>query len=401
MINLGVICEGFIFFIFLALIYALFGTLKQATNNFHRGYHPIDLKNIKFKPISLKNFNLKHLNQILTTPISPTRAEPLNLIGMIFLLVFELIMIVIKVGFWFNGTSGDLPGLIMALIPAILILIFVLDNLIRSLFGVKKVRRFGLASEEEKISKKTGLIIEFKRKLWHIISLLVMVGALIAGYYYFHSKYMSTNDAAYFQVVQTYWGDTSGIHYLKSAFIRKSLSMGHVLLILFMYGATLLLLFLDATRLSRNIQSFLHRGAQSNMRYKEIDTFASYTHFTVSYLCAAMILPPILFLATFTLGTFADPMASLIGMKWGKHHLPWGKKTWEGNIAGTLTAFISCLPLVGIVYSLMGALVFCLLDIFTPKPIQMSDNLLMPIILTIVFILLSLIGVPAHNILGL
>ncbi|MHA2001880.1 MAG: hypothetical protein ACTSVU_07320, partial [Promethearchaeota archaeon] len=68
---------------------------------------------------------------------------------------------------------------------------------------------------------------------------------------------------------------------------------------------------------------------------------------------------------------------------------------------GTLTAFISCLPLVGIVYSLMGALVFCLLDIFTPKPIQMSDNLLMPIILTIVFILLSLIGVPAHNILGL
>jgi len=113
-----------------------------------------------------------------------------------------------------------------------------------------------------------------------------------------------------------------------------------------------------------------------------------------------MILPPTLFLATLCLITFADPMASTIGIRFGKHRYSWNRKSIEGTIAGFLSALISMVFFVGWIYAFVGALCFLVLDLFTPEPIKMSDNLGMPIMTTIVFTILSVIGIPAMNFLG-
>ncbi|MFX0106479.1 MAG: hypothetical protein ACFE75_13465, partial [Candidatus Hodarchaeota archaeon] len=64
------------------------------------------------------------------------------------------------------------------------------------------------------------------------------------------------------------------------------------------------------------------------------------------------------------------------------------KKTWEGTIAGMITTFIICLFFVGIYLSGMFSLVFLIFDIFTNKPIRLSDNLLIPIGCSLTYIFL-------------
>ena len=60
-------------------------------------------------------------------------------------------------------------------------------------------------------------------------------------------------------------------------------------------------------------------------------------------------------------------------------------------------AFITMFWFVGGIYALAGALLFALVDIFTPKPIELSDNLVMPVLITIVFVVLSLCGIPSNS----
>jgi dolichol kinase len=105
-------------------------------------------------------------------------------------------------------------------------------------------------------------------------------------------------------------------------------------------------------------------------------------------------------LASMCLITFADPASSTIGIKFGKHRFSWNKKSLEGVIAGTAAAFATMYVFVGLVYAILGALGFAFIDLITPKPVQISDNMAMPLICTTLFVVLSLIGIPAQNYLG-
>ncbi len=327
-----------------------------------------------------------------------TRREPYNLVGMIILLLFIFILINIKVGFEFDGTEGDLPGKVMAIIPAVLALSIIVINIIQNWRGEKKVRRYGLVNEVASKDVGNHIKIDLKRKFYHLFVFILIFGFLYLGYLLIcNQTIQSGNDRLYLELLESYWGSTNGLNYVDIIFVRHSLPLAQTLTFLFMYGAMLVLLVIDITRLSHNIHFIMQKESQSIMRYKELDTLGAYTHFAVSYLFASMILPPMLFLASLCLASFADPTASIVGIKFGKKRYSWNSKSLEGTIAGSIMAFITMFWFVGGIYALAGALLFALVDVITPKPIELSDNLVMPVLITIVYVVLSLCGIPSNS----
>jgi dolichol kinase len=92
---------------------------------------------------------------------------------------------------------------------------------------------------------------------------------------------------------------------------------------------------------------------------------------------------------------FSDAIAVLIGRRFGNHKVECiggETKTIEGFIAGIACSYIIGLITVGPFYSIIATLIFFLLDYF---PLRVADNILNPIVITIVLDLLSyFIGFP-------
>ncbi|MFX1443474.1 MAG: hypothetical protein ACFFHV_08685 [Promethearchaeota archaeon] len=81
---------------------------------------------------------------------------------------------------------------------------------------------------------------------------------------------------------------------------------------------------------------------------------------------------------------FSDALAALVGRFFGKHKVKCivgNIKSIEGFIAGTSSAFIIGLILLGPIYAFLAAFIFFLLDYF---PIYIADNILNPIVIIIV-----------------
>lgn len=363
----------FVYLVFGILIYAILKILIDYSKNLS----------------NLKNGDLASLKKL------ETRQEPFNLVLMIILLLIIFIFVNLKVGFEFDGTEGDLPGKIMAIIPGLLLIFILCVNLVKKLKGEKKVRRFGLENEQVSSKRTLEMKIDLKRKFYHIFVFCMIFTFLFVGYLLIKAKAdLYGRFSLYFRLLESYWGSSNDLDYVEIIFLRHSLPLAQTLTFLFMYGAALILLVIDLTRLSRNIHFIMHKESQRIMRYKELDTLASYTHFAVSYLFASIILPPMLFLASLCLASFADPAASIIGYKFGKKRYYWNSKSIEGTIFGSLFAFLSMIWFVGWFYAFIGMVIFAIIDIFTPKPIKISDNLLMPVITTIIFVILSFAGIP-------
>ncbi|MFX1394536.1 MAG: hypothetical protein ACFFAH_13300 [Promethearchaeota archaeon] len=87
--------------------------------------------------------------------------------------------------------------------------------------------------------------------------------------------------------------------------------------------------------------------------------------------------------AAILIACFSDALAAVIGRKYGKHKVKCfgGEiKSIEGFLAGTGSAFIIGLIVVGPIYALIAALIFFLIDYF---PVVIADNILNPIAITI------------------
>ena len=127
-------------------------------------------------------------------------------------------------------------------------------------------------------------------------------------------------------------------------------------------------------------------------RFDEKKGYGSYLYFSIGHLFAALFCPPMVLLAILGMSSIGDLMASQIGMRYGKNHIQWNqKKTWEGAIAATITCFIICFFFIGIVWGVIFSLAYLLFDIFTGKGfrnIDLSDNYLIPIGCTIIYLLI-------------
>ncbi|MHA1818893.1 MAG: hypothetical protein ACTSU2_06825 [Promethearchaeota archaeon] len=356
--------------------------------------------------LNFLNITYKEKNESLQTNKEYIKEDPINLVLIIIILVFQAIISQIKCDYEIVADPKIIVVVFLAGTPIALGIIFVLSQLVQRIRGVEKKRRWGFRSEKDELTKKEKRIIDFQRKAFHIGMFLLVCIGLYAGDRTLRSKLSRLTPAdplySYYQTkINEFWGSTNGLDYLNNIFNLTPFSASRGILVLACSVASMVLLTIEITRLSNKHHFPFHKTVQRNLRYSEIDSFASYTHFILGYSFAAVMLPSLLFVAVLSIISFGDAAASIIGMRFGKHHYKHNNKSVEGSIGGFIFTFIPVWIFAGPIYALVAAVGFTIIDIYTPKPIKASDNILTPMVITILFIILSLMNVPAMNLLGI
>ncbi|KKM47406.1 hypothetical protein LCGC14_1558740, partial [marine sediment metagenome] len=146
------------------------------------------------------------------------------------------------------------------------------------------------------------------------------------------------------------------------------------------YTVCLFIITIEFSRKSKFFSFPLNIIPKLYLSETEREKYGTYLYFSIGQMFSAFISPPMVFLAILGVSCISDSMTSQIGIRYGKRHILWNKKkTWEGVIAGIITTFIICVLFVGMLWGLIFTVIFSLFDIFTDKPINISDNLLIPI----------------------
>ncbi|MFX1463365.1 MAG: hypothetical protein ACFFBF_10025 [Promethearchaeota archaeon] len=171
-----------------------------------------------------------------------------------------------------------------------------------------------------------------------------------------------------------------------------SLGWFYYLLFFFFYSFFLFMIANEFTRKSRFCSFPFNFFPKLYLSGKEKKNYGTYLYFTIGQMFAAFICPPMVLFSILGISSISDLVTSQIGIRFGKKHILWNQnKTWEGTIAGIITTFFLCFFFVGFLWSLIFTLLFLLFDIFTNKPINLSDNLLIPVGCSLTYIFIRFI----------
>jgi dolichol kinase len=171
--------------------------------------------------------------------------------------------------------------------------------------------------------------------------------------------------------------------------IENLFKMGwfYYLIFFFFYALCLFLLANEITRKTKSLAFPFNLFPKLVMTEEEKQSYGTYLYFAIGQMFAAFLCPPMIFFCILGISSIADLMTSQVGIRWGKRHIQWNSdKTWEGTVAGTITAFILCIFFVGIIWSIIFTVAFMIFDIITSKPLNVSDNLLIPIGCALIYI---------------
>jgi len=161
------------------------------------------------------------------------------------------------------------------------------------------------------------------------------------------------------------------------------------ILFFFFYLFCIIILATEFTRKSKHLFFPFTIFTKIYLTNEETQSYGSYLYFAIGHLFAAFICPPMIFFTILGISSISDLVTSQIGIRFGKRSIPWNKKkTWEGSISGVLATFLISFIFVGVFWSIIFALAFLFFDIITSKPINMSDNLLIPIGCSLIFIVI-------------
>ncbi|MHA1731477.1 MAG: hypothetical protein ACTSU5_06015, partial [Promethearchaeota archaeon] len=236
--------------------------------------------------------------------------------------------------------------------PLVLVCLYFLSNLVQAVLRKKpKKRRWGTEMAEYPDTEgKIKRRLDLQRKATHIIIFFSMfiIMAIIRPYSSQYDEY-------------EFWGDDTGLTMIRRTGENPPFSVAQGILILFFYVLSLVFLFIEVTRISTWKYSHfpLHQTIQRTLRKKELDSIASYTHFSVGFLFASLFLMPTLLLAAFALFSLGDVMAATIGIRYGKHKISFNRdKSWEGTLGGFLFSFIPAMLFVGPVWGLLAGILF-------------------------------------------
>ena len=140
------------------------------------------------------------------------------------------------------------------------------------------------------------------------------------------------------------------------------------------------------------IEDSFHNLVNSLERERSEKNYIGAVIFFIASGVSLLIFPQKIAFISITVLAFGDSFSTIVGIHLGKHVTRINPpKTYEGTFGGLLASFLACLiftnPLVALVSSSIGMLVEVL-------PIQINDNILIPI--TVGFSLMGLvaIGVP-------
>jgi dolichol kinase len=142
---------------------------------------------------------------------------------------------------------------------------------------------------------------------------------------------------------------------------------------------------------------------KSMLRNKEINAMGPQIYIITGFIFSYMLymagfLHILSFFSGVLIACLSDAAAALIGRKYGKHKVKVRSrdtKSVEGFLAGTISAYLIGLIIVGPIYAIIAAVIFFLTDYF---PIYTADNILNPMFIPIgiqlLIILLNPLGLP-------
>ncbi len=171
--------------------------------------------------------------------------------------------------------------------------------------------------------------------------------------------------------------------------IMFSFGWFYYLLFFFFYILSLFMLANEFARKTRFFSFPFTIFPKLYLSDEERENFGTYLYFAIGQMFAAFICPPMVFFTILGISSISDLATSQVGIRFGTSNILWNKKkTWEGSLAGMFTTFIICFFFIGIYWGVIFSLAFLIFDIFTNKPIKLSDNLLIPIGCSLIFVLL-------------
>ena len=156
---------------------------------------------------------------------------------------------------------------------------------------------------------------------------------------------------------------------------------------------------MEFTRKSKNFSFPLNFITIHLLKEEELESFGTFMYFFVGHLFVTTFVAPLPFFAIMSMSSIGDLVASQVGIRTGRFRIKWNnKKCWEGSISATIVSLIITSLFVGIAWGLIFALTFLITDIILREPLNASDNLLIPICSTAIFVIFHHLGLPYSSI---
>jgi len=255
----------------------------------------------------------------------------------------------------------------------------------------KKIKNKDLSklwrSLEEKTKKRSKLRGDIYRKIPHV---LIFIGLLFIWYLGVifvidvsgSISGMIPEENNMFQVFLTIIAEPNSINAVLFSF-----GWFYYLLFFFFYGFCLVTLANEFTRKAEKLGFPFNFLCFVLLCEEEKRSYGTYLFFAIGQMTAALITPPMVLLTILGMSSLADLATSQVGIRYGKNKIKWNnEKSWQGAIAGIVACFILSTLLIGIYWAFIFTCAFFIFDIFTNKPFNISDNLLIPIGSSLIFL---------------
>ena len=330
------------------------------------------------------------------------RDHPVNLALLLSCLIFLFVMSQLKLSFEFNGTlEMNVNILVVSIFLGLGITFFVAQIVMKKKNVSADIIQHVLASKEPEEFSKYTLMLDIDRKSNHLIAFVLALFSVTVGWVttFILVRFFPNHPEYGFitEKMMNFW-EVEGTTFLVGLFSPGTFSTSRTILSITFGGFTLLLLTIEYSRLSKKFYFPFQEIVQKQLRWEEKNAIGSYIFLMTGLAVSSLLLPSFLFLGVASVVSFGDSAASLIGLKRGSHKYPHNNKTIEGTIAGGLVTLFTVFLFAGIYFAIAAVIIFVLIDLICPNPLNLNDNLLLPLVLTGVFIFLFVLGVPSPNI---
>lgn len=299
----------------------------------------------------------------------------------------------------------------LPLVPPFSVIVLVFIPILIYFFGAYAIKE-SFEKKYEPIEAQIKIInqstlnpldLEIARKLFHTIIDGVLICYLFIGDFVSEATYSSAT------AMGTTHGYTIPFFFISSLIWGKRPyiipNAGQIITIFAIFLVFILISFSDLVRIYK-FRYYPIKMVSNIYREKERYVFGPHVYLAAGGLFVVVFFPPQIAMVTIAIAALGDAFATIIGVGFGKHKIHGGKsnKTREGCIAGFLASFgfsllmyFILMPkfggkiLQGITICLLGAITFLIVDYYSPRPLKASDNILNPVLCSIITYSVSLL----------